>query len=274
MRKRAMTTEAARAVKKGGHLNEEHYAELIGGHVQRGDKRGKKDVIDDQDNAHSVKAGTWWQVFLYAEDRLQTNTIFQAIGNVAKLMVDCLQSFPADRADYLRDKQKYKDALRPAMRALKAELQQSAILQATLDKGFFDAGAVTYLAIWNGRGDADKERKHYHVFHKDDVTSVLVRCLQVANSKGDYRGQTPEQKVVLFSPLHGKQVGEMEVRHDSGKHYREMKFRLNGPSTLSILRTTLEGHPWGPQVTLHGKAQKTFKRTPPKDSVFRLEEPQ
>ena len=45
-RRRAMTSGHAREVKVSGHINEHHFAELIGGAVNKGTQTDKKDVVD------------------------------------------------------------------------------------------------------------------------------------------------------------------------------------------------------------------------------------
>ena len=87
MRRRAMTSEQASLKKISGHVNEYDFAELIGGEVNLGAPTDKKDVIDRQHRSHSVKGGTWWQIFLYARSRLLHNTIFRGIGNLADFMI-------------------------------------------------------------------------------------------------------------------------------------------------------------------------------------------
>ena len=54
-KKRAMSAEKASKVKKRGHYIEHVFAEKINGRVQKGDQKSKKDVIDLNDNTHSVK---------------------------------------------------------------------------------------------------------------------------------------------------------------------------------------------------------------------------
>ncbi len=76
-KRRAMTSEHASMVKRAGHANEEHFAELIGGHVQRGHHTDKKDVADEQDRYHSVKAGERWQIFLYSKIALKLTLSFK-----------------------------------------------------------------------------------------------------------------------------------------------------------------------------------------------------
>lgn len=242
-------------------MNEEHFADAIGGKVQRGNHTDKKDVIDARDNSHSVKAGEWWQIFLYGEERLKTDIIFQILGDVAAIMLDCLNAYPATYEEYLADKNAAKQALRPHMRRLAAELSKPRIFKGFLDKALFDGGNAQYLSIYPGPAKAPKMEKDFHVFAKDDVTTALLNDLTIANSLGQYRGQTPEQKVVFKSNLNGKQIGEIEARHDSAQHFREMKFRLNSPKVMKILEADAGNQKKEvfERVTAYGKAIRTFK---------------
>lgn len=273
MAKRAMTKEHASRVKTGGHENEKHFAKIIGGRVQAGTHTDKKDVIDRQDRAHSVKSGKWWQVFLYSEERLRTNTIFQGIGKAADIMLACLAAYPPKFEDYQKskkNKQITKQALRPHMRRLKKELEKKRIFKAMLDKSLFDGGKADYLSIYPGPSNTPPRRKHFHIFHKDDVTAILLNDLEVANSRAIKPGDTAEQKVVFKSLMHNKrQIGEIEVRHDSHAHYREMKFRFNGEMVLNILQVrykakvkgkdTIKGKKVRPRATTYGRASRLFK---------------
>lgn len=65
MAKRAMSHEKASAVKLSGHAKEKEFAKLIGLNDEyKNDKKAKKDVIDFNGDAHSVKSGAKkWQVF-------------------------------------------------------------------------------------------------------------------------------------------------------------------------------------------------------------------
>jgi len=258
MAKRAMTSDHASRVKTGGHKNEQHFADVIGGRVQRGTHTDKKDVIDGQDRAHSVKAGKWWQIFLYGKTRLETNTIFQGIGEVANIMLDCLDAYPSTFDEYKADKHAAKEALRPHMRRLKEALDKDNIFRAMLDKAMFDGGNADYLSIYDGKSTDPPCKKVFHIFRKDDVVDALHQDLDVRNSRAIGRGTTAEQKVVFWSRMHGKQVGEIEDRHDSPQHYREMKMRLNGPLILKILRHDQVPKDVRPQAAAYGKAARLF----------------
>ena len=259
-KRRAMTTEHASAVKRAGHVNEEHFAELIGGHVQRGHHTDKKDVADEQDRYHSVKAGERWQIFLYSKSRLQTNTIFQGLGNIANIMIDCLDSYPATYDEYLSNKTTAKLRLQPQMRRLLEELNKPRMLASLLAKALFDGGNTDYLSIYPGPAKDSKEKKHFHVFHKNEVVNTLCANVLLRNSKANHARQMDDQKVVFFSSLHKKQVGQIEDRHDSKLHYKQMKFRLDSKPVFEILKSNIRPEKnLHPQVTAYGLACKWLK---------------
>ncbi len=260
--RRAMSSWHASTVKVAGHRNEYDFAEIINGHVHRGSHTDKKDVMDEQDRSHSVKAGRWWQIFLYGKERLKTNTIFQGIGSIANIMIACLDAYPQDFAAYRANKDAAKQRLRPHMRHLLAELQKPKIFPAFLEKALFDGGNAEYLSIYAGTASTPSHQKHFHIFHRTDVIEALQKDITLANSQARHQGQTPEQKVVFKSELQGKQIGEIEDRHDSPNHYREMKFRLDGKATFAILREFIispDPTKARPRATTYGKAVRLFK---------------
>ena len=258
--RRAMTPDQACEVKIAGHLNEYDFAELIGGEVNLGAHTDKKDVIDRQHRSHSVKAGVWWQIFLYSRERLKTNTIFQGIGNVANIMVDCIDAYPPKFQDYKAEKLQAKAKLQPQMQRLLAELQQSKIFNVFLNKALFDGGNADYLSIFPGKAKVDKSKKTFHIFHKDEVVSTLASDVTLRNSKARNTREMDDQKVTFLSTLHRKNIGEIEDRHDSPIHYREMKFRLHAESVFKILTNNIkEKEQARPQVYTYGKAVRLFR---------------
>ncbi len=255
-----MTSDHAGEVKIAGHLNEYDFADLIGGEVNLGTHTDKKDVIDGQHRSHSVKAGTWWQVFLYGRDRLETNTIFQGLGEVANIMIARIDAYPSSYADYQRDKTEAKRKLQPRMRRLLAELEKPNIFSAFLDKPLFDGGNAEYLSIFLGPAKTDKKNKTFHVFHKDAVVAALAADVTLRNSKARNAKQMDDQKVTFRSALHRKNIGEIEDRHDSKGHYREMKFRLNARLVFEILTNGITDTKLArPQVITYGRAARLFK---------------
>lgn len=259
-KRRAMSSAHASEVKTAGHRNEVDFATLIGGEVQKGSHTDKKDVIDRQHRSHSVKSGTWWQIFLYGRERLRTDAIFQGLGRVADIMIDCLDAFPPARSDYLRDKVSTKQRLQPEMRRLLAEMQVPKIFKAFLDKALFDGGNAQYLSIFPGPAKTQADSKHFHIFHKDDVVDALAADVTLQNSKARQAGQMDAQKVTFRSALLKHNIGEIEVRTDSDIHYREMKFRVHAESVMQILTSEVsESSAPHPQLTTYGRAASLFR---------------
>ena len=259
MRRRAMTSEQASLKKISGHDNEYHFAELIGGAVNLGSPTDKKDVIDQQHRSHSVKGGTWWQIFLYARSRLLTNTIFRGIGDLAELMIRCIDAFPEDRNDYLEDKQSAKIRLQEPMRLLKREIEKPNIFFALLAKSFFNGGEVDYLGILphDLPNTLPLTEKHFHVFSQRDVVDLLATHLEIRNSKARNSRQMDDQKVIFR--FNNRNVGEIEIRTDSPRHYRKIKWRVYAPAIFGILTSNLESVTLeNRQISVYGNARNTF----------------
>lgn len=260
MARKAMSSEQASEVKTAGHRNEYDFAKLIGGEVNLGSYADKKDVIDSQHRTHSVKAGTWWQIFLYGRDRLETNTIFQGIGEVASIMIDCIDAYPPTFLEYLADKESAKKRLQPEMRRLLEELSEPRIFSAFLNKALFDGGNADYLSLFLGKASMPIGGKVFHIFYKDDVVKALAEDIELRNSKARRQDQMDDQKVTFYSRLNKKVIGEIEDRHDSGNHYRQMKFRLNAQCVFDILESRISQTKQArEQVITHGRAARLFK---------------
>ena len=259
-RRRAMSPDHARDVKTAGHRNERDFASLIGGELNQVSHVDKTDVIDAQGRAHSVKAGNWCQVFLYGRERLVTNTYFQELGQVGNLMVACLDSYPATYEDYIADKETAKANLQPNMRRLCAELTRPGVFSAFLEKALFDIGDADYLSIFPGPAKANRDAKVFHIFDKSDVVAALAADIEVQNSKKRGSGQMDDQKVTFRSNHHRRNVGELEDRHDSPLHYRQMKFRLNVRDTYRILSASIpDQEQIAAQLVTYGRAVDLFQ---------------
>ena len=255
-----MSSEHASDVKVSGHRNEDDFAYLIGGEVNLGSHQDKKDVIDAQHRSHSVKAGTWWQVFLYGRERLATNTIFQGLGELADIMIACIDAYPVSYEDYQRDKLTAKQRLQEPMRRLQAELSNERPFRAFLDKSLFDGGNADYLSFTLGPANRSRDDKVFHIFHKDEVVNALANDIEVLNSRARNRNQMNDQKVTFRSQLLGRNIGEVEDRHDSQRHYREMKFRLNAGNVYRILKDAIpRSVDLTNQLVLHGNAAARFR---------------
>lgn len=258
-KKKAMTSEQASKAKKGGHKNEQQFADLIDGTVMQGSPTKKPDVLDALGNTHSVKCGEYWQIFLYGENRLEQDTFLQETGEASKIMLDCLREFPPDRAKYVACKQKYKEALRPHMRRLLAELQKPGKFAKFLDKAIFNGGNAEYLSFTLEKATVSIEKKRFNTYKREDVISAFVADLTLDNSRARKKGDTSEQKVVLKSKsLDGRNVGEIELRNDSVRHYKQMKFRLKAIFVAYILDAQIRNPDpityLTQQTTTHGKA--------------------
>lgn len=255
-KKRAMSSEKAQKVKKKGHSDEKEFAEVIG--MKDEYKNGatdKKDVVDQNGDTHSLKGGDKrWQIFLYGIKRFQTDQIYKVMGGVGDgigtLIHDCLDCFPEKFDDYELDKEKYKQLLKSKMIALGGKLQNNNIFSAFLLKSMFNCGEVIYLTIKND----DK----FHVFYNNDVIDILTKNLLRETSKAIAEGQMDYQKVTMV--YKEKNVGTIEIRHDSKEHYRQAVFSLDKTPIFELLSSSTTKEDWGDKVCVYGKAIKKFAK--------------
>ena len=261
MKKRAMKASKASHVKVAGHQNETCFAHLIHGETNHENHTAKGDVTDQQGRRHSVKSGTWWQIFLYGKQRFANNTVFLEMGAVSQLMIECLDAYPPQFADYKADKSATKARLQIKMRLLLTELTKPAIYPQFINKALFDGDAADYLSIFMG----DKKTvqcvdREFHIFHKDDVVAAFMQHVFLVNSKAVAKNQTSDLKVIFKSRLHNDtNIGEIEDRHDSEAHYQQMKFRLNAARVFDILTTAIScRQQLNQQLITYGKASELF----------------
>ena len=257
-----MSTAVASRKKTTGHKNERSFAALIGGDVERLPHTGKTDVRDKHGSTYSVKGGTWWQIFLYRRSRFETNTFFtgDTIGRVPELMVACIDAFPEGYGVYRADRERYKLRLQAPMRRLRDELVKPRLLRAFLEKALFNGGEVDYFVILPKELTNEPDaRKKFHVFARADVIRVLGNALEVTNSRAQSgRADQFDAQKVLFR-YHRKNCGEFEIRTDSDRHYREAKFRVNGPTILRILTHAMKSQvKIGDQIIAYGNAAEAF----------------
>jgi hypothetical protein len=252
-KKKAMTSEKASFVKRKGHADTREFAEVLGiGKEFKSDPTAKKDVIDSEGYSYSVKSGEKkWQIFLYGKTRFLTNFTFKSMNGLSEIFLECIESFPESRKDYLNDKRKYKEKLKEPMRKLCQKLQDKRILAGFIDKSMFNSGEVDFLVV--------KEGKQFHVFWGRDVVNVLTENLEVENSKARINSQLDDQKVVFkFS---GKTIGEIEMRNDSDIHYREVKFWLEKNQTLNLLKSKISpSQKLNERLILYGNAIKKLSK--------------
>lgn len=246
-KKKAMTSEKASYVKRKGHADAREFAELLGiGKEYRSEPQAKKDVIDLEGHSYSVKSGEKkWQIFLYGKTRFGKDYTFKGMNGLGELFLQCIESFPESRGDYLRNKELYKKCLQKPMRELCQKLKEKRVLAAFIDKSIFNSGEVDFLVI--------KDSEVFHVFWSREVVEALTNNYEVENSKARGKNQFDNQKVV-FKVL-DKTHGEIEMRNDSEIHYREIKFWLDKKLTFNLLRSQIKRvKSIADRVVLYGKA--------------------
>jgi len=239
-KKRAMSSEKASYVKRKGHEDAREFAELLGiGKEFKWDPRAKRDIIDEEGFSYSVKSGEKkWQIFLYGRKRFEENFNFKGMG-LSEIFLECIDSFPENRDEYLKNKVKYKEKLKISMIKLANELNDQKKLEAFLYKAIFNSGEVDFLVI--------KEEGEFHVFYNKDVVNCLSQNFQIENSKARRSGEIDAQKVVFkvsvkssANKIYKKTAGEIEMRNDSDIHYREVKFWLDKKVIFRILSSQIK----------------------------------
>jgi len=231
-KKKAMTSEKASYVKRKGHADAREFAELLGiGKEYKSEPQAKKDVIDLDGHSYSVKSGEKkWQIFLYGKTRFEQDYTFRGMNGLGELFLQCIESFPESRDNYLKNKELYKGKLQTSMYTLCEKLKEKRILAAFIDKSMFNSGEVDFLVI--------KENLIFHVFWGKEVVEILTNNFEVENSKSRGRNQFDAQKVVF--KVEGKTYGEIEMRNDSESHYREVKFWLDKKLTFNLLKSQIK----------------------------------
>ena len=248
-----MSHEKASYVKRKGHADAQEFAELLGiGKEYKSEPQAKKDVIDLEGHSYSVKSGEKkWQIFLYSKTRFETDYTFMAMNGLGKLFLKCIESFPENRSEYLKNKGLYKRKLQEPMRELCQRLKEKRLLAAFIDKSMFNSGEVDFLVI--------KEEEVFNVFWSREVVDTLTENFEVGNSKARQKGQFDDQKVVF--KVCGKTCGEIEMRNDSEIHYREVKFWLNKKLTFDLLTSQIKKRRnLSERIILYGKAIKKLLR--------------
>lgn len=246
-KKKAMTSEKASYVKRIGHADSREFAECLGvGKEFKSDPRAKKDVIDSEGYSYSVKSGEKkWQIFLYGKTRFQTDYSFRGMNGLGELFLQCIESFPDSRNDYLKNKVVYKIKLQKPMIILCQKLKEKRLLATFINASIFNSGEVDFLVI--------KQGGIFHVFWNRDVVEVLVNNYEVENSKARAKNQVDSQKVVF--KVSGKTHGEIEMRNDSDIHYREVKFWLDKNLTINLLESEIKKvKDLNDRIFLYGKA--------------------
>lgn len=253
-KRRAMTTENARRVKLAGHLVEKEFAELVDGQIYPGTK--KKDVIDQQGNIHSVKSGDKKsQVFLYSRQRFS-----KSIGFLGALhFINCIDVFPALREEYEKDKEKYKNALKAPMENLKnflasntAEVFIHSNKQIFFLEALFHSSEVDYLTI--------KDMGAFHIFDATETINVLDENTILDNSRATRKGEYDFQKVLFKDAESNTTLGEIEMRNEGAKHYKQIKFWVDKKKITNLLiRKISPCKQVSGKIVVYGKAIGKFK---------------
>lgn len=264
-RRRAASSAISSTKKKSGHRYEEIFASLIQGEVIKGTQKG--DVKDQLDFQYSVKSGKKWQIFLYGHDRI-------ASSKFLKILKPSLEAFPTNSEIYFRDrirciefKEAYvkkhgreaaknlsnqevtqaigsneyitsKTKLAKATAEVSALLNDKTFLRKFLAEALFNNDEVSFLAI---RDSTYKQDNIFKTFDREDVLDIFSDSLAPAISKA---GNVPEdfnvpgQKTLLRYTQNEaslKNIVEIEIRNDSGTHYRQVRFNMYSKDALFLL---------------------------------------
>lgn len=252
-KRRALSSDAARAVRQKGYDDAMEFALLIGLTTDyKNDPQAKKDVIDPSGDAHSVKGGEIkWQVFLYGSHRFSTDFAFIAMNGIGQLLGECINAFPLTFDEYQKDKILAKTKLQIPMRQLAEKLKDKPRLSAFLNKSLFNGGEVNYLTV--------KQNNIFHVFLNRDVVNAFTEFLEVDNSKKRSEGQMDAQKVVF--KYNGINLGELEMRNDTPIHYREIRFNMIKPMVVKLLFDKIPlTKKYNDRVFMYGNTPRKFGR--------------
>jgi len=249
-KKRAMTTEKARNVRKQGNDDAKEFARLIGLKGDyRNDLKAKKDVVDFNGDAHSIKSGqSYWQIFLYSGSRFETDSSFKTMNGIGQIILDCINAIPSDKTQYQQSKIDCKNKIAVFMVKLREKLQDKYRFETFLRKAIFEGTQVSYLTV--------KQNGKFHVFWHDEVIKVFLNKFVVTNS-GSVKGSIPNQKV-LFK-IDGKNCGEIEMRNGERHHHKEMKFRLHKNKIFNLLVCNIKDtkdYNADKKIVVYGKAIK------------------
>jgi hypothetical protein len=263
-RRRAPSSEISSAKKLAGHDNEKEFADYIKGQTISG--TGKTDVIDKNDFQYSVKSGKKWQIFLYGYERIANST------NLS-ILKPCLDAFPVDYSLYLKDREtciEFKENYVRKHGKLKAQnlsneevhkkIGSNSYIEAKLklsqetakvkkilsnmeerkkflEEAIFNNEEVELLSIKDQTNLGDKKFK---VFSKVDVLKILSEKLfpetsNAGNAPEDFNVSGQKTLFCYLKENKSKNIVEIEIRNDSQKHYRQVRFNMYSRDTLSLL---------------------------------------
>ena len=258
---RGSSSKQARDYKLAGHVNEQAFSDLIGGSTHNLPPQGKTDCIGPDGERYSVKKrAKKWQVFLYGESRLMGDEGFARLSSLGLDLSRMLKAFPAEYGEYLKDKNRAKDAMRTSVSSedsglnvakiieivgesnlyirskitlskvnqdLAEALNDKSLRQMFFKKALFNGGEVTRLSIQQESG--------FSVYQADDAVRIFAEASEVATSgTGGHKTDisVPGQKILMKAPTN---LVELEVRNDSVQHYRQLRFNMNPDVATRLL---------------------------------------
>lgn len=287
-RRRAPSSKISSDKKTGGHSNEEEYAKLIFGNVIKGTQKG--DVKDKLGRLHSVKSGKKWQVFLYSYSRISKSLHLKLLLSSLDAFSTNPEAYFADREKCIQYKESYikkngreacklltndhvknflgkniyieaKELLTKSSFSICNKLKNNDLLRAFYNESFFNNNEVNFLSIKN---NIENKQEIFKVFHKEDVLNTLTRLTFPAISKA---GRVPEdfnvkgQKTLLRYSKQGKfkNIGELEIRNDGIRHYRQVRFNMYSKDVLGLLLNSISEKKIINNMSIYGKAINEFK---------------
>ena len=281
-RRRAPSSMISSEKKLGGHKKEEIFANIIGAEVVKGTH--KTDIIDKKGKKYSVKSGKKWQIFLYSYNRISKSSFL-------KILLPCLDSFPKDSSRYFKDREECisllekfikregreagkqlpneevekqlslnsyisaKANLKECTSLICEQLKNKPFLYNFLEEAIFNGNEVDYLVV------EDKKDTMFKIFSKEDVLNIFMEQFIPSISSA---GKVPEdfnvsgQKTLLrYEKKNGslKNIGEIEIRNDSPKKYRLVRFNMYSKDALHILIDSLPKMTYTDDILLFGQAK-------------------
>ncbi len=129
---------------------------------------------------------------------------------------------------------------------------------ATIQVTFLYLTLRKYCVADTKKSKTIKNDDKFHVFYNNDVIDILTKNLLRETSKANAEGQIDYQKVTMV--YNEKNVGTIEIRHDSKEHYRQAVFSLDKKPIFELLSACTTKEDWGDKVRVYGKAIKKFAK--------------
>jgi hypothetical protein len=222
-KKKAMTSEKASQVKKGGHKNEDNFSILDGGKKNTG--TGKTDYIKDNKQYSLKQICQRIQFALYTKN----SNYWKKEDKIQKACLDCLDVYPSTFQNYTDNKHNIKINLGKHMLILKTLLENKENLKELLNF-FIRNDEIDYIGF--------EFTTCHKIYDAIAFTDYLSKNLIVENSKKRRNGEYDNQKVILKASLDGKlsvNIIELEIRNSSEKHYREFLCVCNRDKLVKLI---------------------------------------